>query len=207
MKIQIMNNLKLAQEAIIIERNILREPGGIQDQYHCAIGGLRFYDFMNHETEISQDYSSSYFGDYLNDRIYLYWAGDERLSSYSHPITNRKNHIEFKMELCKIAKKFRSEFSHDDAATTYSLLAESIKISWKIKQEIIGAEENSPFSAQIDNIIQSGADAAKLCGAGGGGFILILASPEKWPLVRARLKRDHIYNIKVTAHGSTVKGL
>lgn len=47
-----LTKLGLARQAIFVEREVLRENFGVQDQYHAAFGGLNRFDFTAERTYI-----------------------------------------------------------------------------------------------------------------------------------------------------------
>lgn len=202
------DNLELAKEAIRLERDILNEPGGIQDQYHCAIGGLRFYNFSQNGTEISEDLSDSNFGKLLTERLYLIWSGNERSKEYAHPTVNGHGLLSYKSELRKIAIDFGSNFHSESAEFSYKLLVESLNASWRLKKKILGEAQIDRAGKMVDLLLSMGADAAKVCGAGGGGFILALATHSDWPdKILEILGEGKILKVNIESFGSTVNPL
>ena len=55
----------------------------------------------------------------------------------------------------------------------------SINKSWELKQKFNSKTKNKFIDKQIKNGINNGASAAKLLGAGGGGFILFYVNSKK----------------------------
>jgi len=201
----ISSNLELARHAIRLEREILSEPGGIQDQYHCAIGGLRFYNFKKLETEFSEDFSASSFGRLLNERLYLIWSGNERSQEYPHPTVNRQGLNSFKTELRQIAVDFISKFNSKSAEPSYALLIECLNASWNLKREIIREDGLDSAVKMVQTLLHMGADAAKVCGAGGGGFVLALASQNNWgQKIREVIGEGKIFKVQTDSQGSRV---
>ena len=47
---QVTTKLDLARAAVFVERELLRENVGVQDQYHAAFGGLNRFDFEGERT-------------------------------------------------------------------------------------------------------------------------------------------------------------
>jgi D-glycero-alpha-D-manno-heptose-7-phosphate kinase len=76
---------QLAEEAVKIERDILHEPGGWQDQYIAAYGGINLFEFYSdgnvnvkkqllHGEELRE----------LQNRLEMFYTGKERKSSIIH---------------------------------------------------------------------------------------------------------------------------
>lgn len=203
--IAISDNVQLANDAVRLEREILHEPGGIQDQYHCALGGLRFYNFKQNGAEISEDFSSSKFGKLLDRRMYLIWTGSERSNKYGHPTVTKDGLQSYKSELREIAASFMSKFDSEVAEATYESLVDCVNASWKLKRRIIGPKGVGSADKIVDLLIKRGVDAAKVCGAGGGGFVLALAKEENWSLEILQTVGDgNVYKILTDSFGSRV---
>ena len=64
--------------------------------------------------------------------------------------------------------------------------------SWKLKRTLSSRISNNHIDAIYDKAIAAGALGGKLCGAGGGGFLLLFAEPDKQPAVRHALK-DYLH--------------
>ena len=76
---------QLAEEAIKIERNILGEPGGKQDQYIAAFGGIQHMQFESNENVILKRINIK--GEKLselNDQLMMFYTGVERKSVDIH---------------------------------------------------------------------------------------------------------------------------
>jgi D-glycero-alpha-D-manno-heptose-7-phosphate kinase len=202
------DSLKISQLAIKIEREILQENGGHQDQLVCAIGGFRLYEFTDNKLSYSETIDDS-FCEYLSQCIFLFAPSGERLSK------DFAKHTQLSIDKANATK---DTTYYDDLSSitleTYSqiirgisnnekmrLLADGINEAWKIKKKI--TMENSQETLQvIDRGLKAGAIAAKLCGAGGQGFIAFLVPPEQTDnfilsfssvnLVRASIANDGV---------------
>ena len=59
--------------------------------------------------------------------------------------------------------------------------------SWQIKRELSTNVSNDLIDEAYQNAMDCGAFGGKILGAGGGGFMLIFAPPEKQPQIIERL--------------------
>ena len=57
--------------------------------------------------------------------------------------------------------------------------------SWQIKRALSDTISNPVIDDLHAAIMKAGAHGAKLCGAGGGGFFLVLADPDAIPRIQA----------------------
>jgi len=76
---------QLAEEAVKIERNILGEPGGKQDQYIAAFVGVQYMEFERNENVTLKRISIKGLKlSELNDQLMMFYTGVERKSVDIH---------------------------------------------------------------------------------------------------------------------------
>jgi D-glycero-alpha-D-manno-heptose-7-phosphate kinase len=63
---------------------------------------------------------------------------------------------------------------------------------------------NPEIDSAIGRALEAGATGAKVTGAGGGGFLLVVARPDKQDLVRHRLAHLREFPMKLDRFGSCV---
>jgi D-glycero-alpha-D-manno-heptose-7-phosphate kinase len=184
----------LAKDAIDIEQNYIGESVGVQDQITAAYGGLNIIELSKDNTKVlSLDVSFDY--EYtLEKHVMLGFSGIDRLSDV-HAKQQVENIKSGKSE--KYLKKI-SDLS-DDAYHAF-LQEESMKqigalldMQWHYKRQLT----NDITTEYIDNIYEkakaAGAYGGKLMGAGGGGFFMFLASPEKHDIIKQAIPEINIW--------------
>lgn len=199
--------LRLAEMAIEVERNILKEAGGYQDQYHSAIGGLKHYTFSSAGTDsIDLSRKNRFVSDFLSNSMVLIATGDSRFSA-KHALKTIENikFMEKKLdEMSQIARDVSSAFEDSEISNIYSNLCEGINASWRLKMDV--SKHNSQT---VDELIEfglsKGADAAKLCGAGGSGFALFLVNPERRNHFIGHFKEADVVIPEICENGTEVK--
>ena len=168
----------LAKESVRIERVILNESGGYQDQYHAAHGGLALYRFDSHGVTRRQLNNS----EFLDKSMILVGIGAPRDSvEFANKIKERVTSNTGKTlatELSILAKYTSSalESSNSDPEKR-ALLSEAMNEAWKLKQNLSQELLNPSVIEVIELAMNNGASAAKLCGAGGSGFVLVMCEP------------------------------
>lgn len=181
------NKAALAFEAVHLERDVMKENVGIQDQIAAAYGGF------NH-TEIFQD------GSYLvkpmitsrqkelEDHCLLFFTGVSRTAS-DIAVEQTKNTLGGKNDtgLHRMREMVDEAISILNGQNDMKYFGELLDESWKIKRSL--ASNISP--GFVDNIYSRarswGATGGKLLGAGGGGFMLFIAPPDAHEAIRAAL--------------------
>lgn len=179
---------QLALEAIHIEREALREKGGVQDQFVIAMGGLNKITFSSYDEPAIQPMIMG--RERLvefHSHLMLFYTGLARFSSEIAAeqignISHRKNALIRMTEMVDQAVSILS--GEEDISEFGQLLHES----WQLKKGFSN-KVSPPFCDEIYQAArETGALGGKLLGAGGGGFMLVFARPEDQPKIRERLK-------------------
>jgi D-glycero-alpha-D-manno-heptose-7-phosphate kinase len=177
---------QLVDSAIEIERNILNEFGGYQDQFTAGIGGFRFYEYSKSKIAYSKNMIDSEFGIFLNKCIVLIANQNIQRDSFEYAkivrdqiMNNFKNSSILLNEIAQLTKQ-TYKFLNSDTKNLVKLehLAHGVNESNKVKSIFL-----KDSYSNIDEIIRiglrNGALAGKLCGAGGSGFVLFLVAPDR----------------------------
>jgi D-glycero-alpha-D-manno-heptose-7-phosphate kinase len=76
--------------------------------------------------------------------------------------------------------------------------------SWVAKRSLESSLSNSYIDDMYRTGLEAGAIGGKLLGAGGGGFLLFFARPEKHSRLRSAFADSPVVDVKVDAPGSTI---
>jgi D-glycero-alpha-D-manno-heptose-7-phosphate kinase len=179
---------QLAAESIRIEQDLMRENVGSQDQVTASYGGFNHIVFQPggeisvRPVTIPQPRMRG-----LNDHLLLFFTGIKRTSSdvaqsYLKRMDANKRHLRIMKDLVDEAIGLLQ--SERDLAAFGELLHES----WLAKRSL----SRDVSTSEIDDIYQgalaSGALGGKLLGAGGGGFMLLFAPPERHAALREKFE-------------------
>jgi len=178
---------RLAEEAIHVEQDMIKENVGCQDQVLAAHGGLNYIEFggPNHllvrQVTVSPEKLNA-----LQDHLMLFFTGFARIASRiaRHQI---KNIPRKKPELARMYEMVNEAvgiLNGKDLVPFGQLLDES----WKLKRTLSGKISTPHIDDLYAAAKRAGAVGGKLLGAGGGGFLLLFVEPRKKPKVRAALK-------------------
>ncbi len=168
---------QLAKEAVKIEREILREPGGLQDQYIAAYGGLRIMKFFpDGNVAVNPIISGREQIKDLEENLMLMYTGKTRPSSSIHLDQTAKveNHLREYQEMRDIALGLPEIISSGDLKS----LGKAVDQNWELKTKLADGITLPWIDSIIRKGIKAGAVGAKLIGAGGGGFVLFVAPKE-----------------------------
>ncbi len=180
---------KLAFDAIHIEQDMIQESVGSQDQVAAAFGGFNIVTFGGSEGIFVQPVT---IGEerlqHIQSCLMLCFTG---FSRYSSDIAREqvKNTSSRQVELRRIhemvdeAREILS--SHSGSLDEFGrLLGES----WEVKRGLSSKITTTEIDQIYDTAIRAGALGGKLCGAGGGGFMLLYALPETHRKIKEALK-------------------
>ncbi len=196
---------QLAEEASYIEIDVLRQPIGKQDQYAAAFGGLNSFCFKAgggvtvEPQRLANGALAGLFGN-----IMMFWTGHQRDSS--SVLAEQKSNTSKKMESLL---KMREHACQLQALTCngrfdVTKFGRILDEGWQLKRQLATTITNNQIDAWYHAAIAAGAEGGKLCGAGGGGFLLFLAKPERREAVRQALNGLTEVSVAYEAHGSYV---
>lgn len=200
--------IELATSAINIERNVLEEPGGWQDQCHSAFGGLNLFSFKNESFNKEMEITDTNFTKLLSEKLILVAAGEARDSgTHAGITTNNLPSIEGKAlarEMAIIAKQTASSLATPlESNEKLKILGNAMNRSWTLKQQL-----GSIHSEEVSKIIQlglnNGAISAKLCGAGGSGFVLFILGETSKESFSSNFPNNRVQQISLHGGGSEV---
>jgi D-glycero-alpha-D-manno-heptose-7-phosphate kinase len=181
-----MSHRNLAEEAIYIEREVLKEHGGWQDQIAAAYGGLNRIDFHNNDFSVHPIIIHPERKRNLNDNLLLFYTGVQRFSSEIQADTFAKPIDKTKQLLDMLALVDEAETVLTNKNASLNEFGRLLDTTWKIKRGTGSKVSNGYIDDIYDTAIKAGALGGKLLGAGGGGFMLFYCEKDKQPsLVQA----------------------
>lgn len=169
---------ELAEEAVKIEREILREPGGKQDQYMAAYGGIQQLEFYADEkvgvrpvissTETIRNFERS---------LLLLYTGIQRSSTDIHKVQMQrveKTSVNYE-KMVQMADEAFACLNNGN----YESIGRMIHENWILKKSLSEGVSNGNIDVWYEKALKKGALGGKIIGAGGGGFMLFMADPSK----------------------------
>ncbi len=178
---------QVAAEAVHVEQQMIRERVGCQDQYVCALGGLRHLQF-HPDGRVSADpvILEPARRQALQDRLMLLYTGIQRsahevLAEQLQRTEAGQNQAELARLRELVASGLEVLASGRDLAEFGALLHEA----WQLKRQLSAQITTAGIDDAYARARQAGAIGGKLLGAGGGGFLLLYVEPPD----RARVRR------------------
>jgi D-glycero-alpha-D-manno-heptose-7-phosphate kinase len=193
---------QLAESAIHIEQNVIKENVGSQDQISAAFGGFNRIEFNRNDTfQISPIILNR---NRLQSHLMLCFTGFSRIASEiaQSKIENFKKR---ETEL-KLMKEMVDEAIHvlQDVSVSIEKFGTMLHESWLYKRSLSDKISTPEIDFIYEEARHAGALGGKLLGAGGGGFLLLFAKPEVQEKIRSRLKHLVHVPFKFENSGSRV---
>lgn len=196
---------KLAYDAIHVEQDLIGENVGSQDQVAAAFGGFNRIAFGGTETVFVQPITIGQSRiQELEESLLFYFTRFSRFASdiAAHQIKESRN----KRKELKLMQEMVDEavnILNSGNGSIYDF-GKLLHESWVLKKSLT----NKISNVHIDEIYaaarQAGALGGKLCGAGGGGFMLLFVPPESRPKVKEALKNLLLVPFRFETLGSHV---
>jgi D-glycero-alpha-D-manno-heptose-7-phosphate kinase len=201
--------LELAQLAIDTEQNLLKERVGVQDQLHAAFGGINRFDFQGDRYRITPIGTNGEGLDRLADWMLLVYTGVKRhasavLETQLDNITNGRVESEL-VEMVKLVDRGQAVFENERGDDLPVALAKLLDEAWEIKKSLSTEISTRDIDELFDRCRREGAIGGKLCGAGGGGFLLVLVPPDRRQAFVAALGPSRCAPFKIEHSGSVVR--
>ena len=204
LKGKMMSKHQLAQEAIHVERDILQEHGGWQDQVAAAYGGLNRIDFSEGQFKVTPIIIHPDRKKELDDNLMLFYTGVQRFSSEIQADTFAKPVDKTKQLLDMLALVDEAQNILTDKNTSLNELGKLLDYTWKLKRGTGNKVSNNSIDDLYDKGIKAGALGGKLLGAGGGGFLVFYVQPEKQKSVRKAMKDLMYIPFEFENEGATI---
>jgi D-glycero-alpha-D-manno-heptose-7-phosphate kinase len=194
---------ELAERACTIEIDRCQKPIGKQDQYIAALGGIRDIRFGPGDEVVAQELGMSSAGRRaLQQQIMLFYTGitrsaDAILVKQRANISSTRPQLDLLRDLAGLAAD-RLRQGDVDA------IGPAMRESWEAKRKLATGVSTDEVDAAVTRALDAGAAGAKLTGAGGGGFLLVICPPERQRAVRESLSDMRELPIKLDRLGSRI---
>ncbi|MBY0461939.1 MAG: kinase [Alphaproteobacteria bacterium] len=192
----------LAEKAVHLERDILRETGGVQDQYAAAYGGFNRITFSKEGVTVTPVTASRNVLNELSENLVLVYTGSSRFSSEVSKsiVTNlnqKESYLRLMVQQVDTGEKLIKNGSLDEFG---KLLGEG----WKLKKELSGNMTTPEIDEIYSKGIEAGALGGKLIGGGSAGFVLFYVPRSRQMAFREVFKKLIKVFFKIDWDGSTL---
>ncbi len=188
------SKLQIAEEIIDIERNILKEKGGFQDQISASYGGFNKIVFKkNGKFKVKKINIKKKYLKELQNRI-LITLIPRKYFSYDHSVAKILNQSKVNKEMKKI-HELSIKAERYLLKGNISTFARIVDESWNIKSKF-----KNTSNKRVDEFYKlikkhNYIDGGKLLGAGGGGYFMLIAKKNRVSKLKDFLKKKNFSTI------------
>ena len=194
---------ELAERACSIEIERCGKPIGKQDQYIAALGGIRDIRFGPGDEVVAEE---------VDLRPADRWALQHQIMLFYTGITRSANTILAEQNANIEATRPQLDLLRDLAGFAVDRLRSgdvdaigpAVRESWEAKRKLASGVSNGQIDVAVSRALDAGASGAKLTGAGGGGFLLVICPVERQRAVRESLTEMRELPVKLDRLGSRV---
>lgn len=179
----------LAREGITVEQDRLRETVGSQDQVLAAYGGMNHVRFLpSGEINVQPVILPPARLVELNAHLMLFYTGIKRTASdvaagYVPMLERRQG------QLRRIQGLVDEGLSVLSSRTDIQEFGELLHQGWELKRSLGDKVSNDSVDEIYREARAEGVIGGKLLGAGGGGFVVLFAPPDRHQAIKRRLSR------------------
>lgn len=197
----------MAYLAYQIERVELLLTGGKQDQYSATFGGFNFMEFYdNNRVIVNPLRIKNWIKNEIENSLLLYYTGTSRQSAsiIDDQIRNTKFKAEKSLEGMHELKFYATEMKNAILKGDFEELALCLRKGWDSKKKMSLNISNSKIDELYEFIMSNGGKAAKISGAGGGGFMMVICDPIERFRLAEKLKRtgNEVLTVQFTEKGA-----
>lgn len=178
---------QIAEEACHIEIDILKKPIGKQDQYAAAYGGLNLFSFNKNGTVQLTPVTNGKVINLLENSLLFYTdiqrSADEVLSHQKESFKTNENNL---LEIKNLALEFYNVVNMQNLQL--EKLGELLHQNWLSKKSLSQKVSNNLIDEYYQTALSNGSLGGKILGAGGGGFLFLIANKKDHPRICNSLK-------------------
>jgi D-glycero-alpha-D-manno-heptose-7-phosphate kinase len=196
--------LQLAYEAIHVERNILHDRVGCQDQAVAALGGFNLIEFRReddlvvHRLPISPERTREF-----QQHLFIVFSGITRKAA--DVAGNQLRRLgDNRATLGRMRAMVDEGWDILTGGRPLCEFGQLLHQGWQAKRSLDGGVSSPEIDEMYRTGLDHGALGGKLLGAGGGGFLLLFAPPEAHDALREAFAGRRNLRVNINAPGSQI---
>lgn len=196
----------LSAQACQVEIDLCNEPIGKQDQYSAAFGGLNFLEFHpDDRVTVQPILCAKPAMERLQQSIIIFYTGLTRdtrsiLEKQSRAIESDPLKRKILERIAGLARTLNGELQGNRLDAVGEILHEN----WMLKKELAPNVSNPQIDLWYEQAREAGAEGGKLLGAGGGGFLMFYAQPERHETIARALEGLRRMDFRLEPRGSRI---
>lgn len=201
---QIVSAKNVAEQACQIEIDILGKPIGKQDQYAAAFGNLNYIRFNPDDTvDVEPVPAPAEVMRELSSRMMLLYTEQQRDADgiLKRQSEGTKDRMPVLRAMRDLAQEMRVAITGANGLDEFAKLLHQ---GWELKRSLGFGISMERVDAWYEQARKLGAQGGKLLGAGGGGFLLLVAPKERHNLIREALGNPRELTLDIDRRGGRV---
>ncbi|MFZ1989001.1 MAG: GHMP kinase [Alphaproteobacteria bacterium] len=199
---------ELAREAIYAEQVMLKENVGIQDQLHASFGGINRFNFEGDRFNVVPIRISGTDLQELTSWMLLVFTQVKRRATkvVEDKVKNIKKQAVDTQLAMMVQQVDRAQRLLEESKGEARIreIAEMLHEGWQLKKSLSNSVSMQMIDELYDFCRSSGALGGKLCGAGGGGFLLMIVPPIRRAAFKAAIGERNCVDLAVDCEGSVI---
>lgn len=194
---------QLARDACEIEIEICKKPIGKQDQYISAYGGLNQIVFhpdesvtVNRLSVSSDDFRR------LGSNLLLFFTNKTRDANVI--LKEQRARSNEKRDTLRRMRDYVPQLTAYISDGKFDEVGRVLHENWLLKKSLVNTISNHEIDEMYQRAIDAGALGGKLCGAGGGGFMLLYVPRDRQDKVRNVMKDYRELPFMLEQYGSRI---
>ncbi|BFM40710.1 GHMP kinase [Synechocystis sp. LKSZ1] len=196
--------LDLAYEAIYVERHLVQDKVGCQDQLMAALGGFNLVEFRTEEDIIVNRVPlSPQRLEEFEQHLFIVFTGIKRKAA--NVVEKQLQKVQDNTDTLKLMRQMVGQgwdiLTNQQCLSAFGQLLDQ---AWQAKRSL----DQGISNVEIDRLYalgrEAGAWGGKLLGAGAGGFLLFFAPPEVHPQLQQAFANHQVLSVKINAPGSQI---
>lgn len=195
---------QLAEEASHVEIGVLQRPIGKQDHYAAAFGGLNFFRFQaDGGVTVEPQRLASNAVERFFEYLMMFWTGIRRDAAtvLAEQQRNTLENVPLLQAMREHAQQLQGLLHNGFDPLVFGGMMDA---GWQLKRRLASTITSPRIDAWYHQARRAGAVGGKLCGAGGGGFLLFVMPSECRAPVREAMRELTEVPIQYETQGSRV---
>lgn len=194
---------ELSNLSYYIERKLMKEYVGRQDQTWAAYGGFNHISFNRKDVRVSKINISEAQKKKLFDNLLIFFTGKSRFSNKIEK--DKQVNIQKKIEIYhKIKEQVKTSIKIIKNDKNFDEIGYILDDYWSLKKELSNLVAPNNINEIYKVAKSAGALGGKLLGSGGSGFFIFYCRKNKQKKLINSLKKLQQVNFKTTNEGSKI---
>ena len=188
---------KIIEEAAQFEINKISKSIGKQDHYSTFYSGIKLIKFFSNEKVLIKKINYKNFKKKIESNLLFFWTGIQRDANVV--LKNQNNNIKKNLKGLNKLKYMTLEVFDKIIKNKieFNEFGSYLHKSWIIKKSFSKTISNDYINKCYNEAIKHGAIGGKILGAGGGGFLMIIANKKNHKKIINKMIKLKLKNIKI----------